>query len=445
MKWTITLSQRIWISFAILIVLIGLIIAIVYPFYIQETLIDDTFYTIEQEQWNILHHQNPNNYSGNPELEGSENQPTTRTILNRVVLEDAEIPKNDSVLKTMMLQAKDQKRASKRYQLTLKGTTLFYVIRKIEVNTESGYLISYTWDTYTQRMMHKLWSRLLFIFILAGIFSLFIAAWLARYLKRPLNILGRRFDEIAHFNWQKPFEWKNNDEFGQLSAQFERMRVNLLRYDESQKHFLQQASHELKTPIMIIQSYAQSAKDGIYPQGDLDDTMDVIINEASQMEKRVRKLIYYAKVDSLREKAPVFTRVVFGDLANELKERFATQRPSVTIHVEGGQNEWYVDEEQWRILLENLLENALRYAKENVWLTTESTDLYTRLIVKNDGHPIPDDEMMNLFEPFRKGKQGQFGLGLSIVKRIVDRHSGTISIQNEQPNGVAFIVTISHK
>ncbi|WKB36697.1 HAMP domain-containing protein [Terrilactibacillus sp. S3-3] len=169
------------------------------------------------------------------------------------------------------------------------------MVRQIEVNTESGYLISYMWDTYTNELMQKLWSRLVFIFILAGILSLFIAFWLARYLKRPLDVLGRRFEEIARLNWEKPFEWKSGDEFERLSAQFEKMRLNLIRYDESQKIFLQQASHELKTPIMVVQSYAQSVKDHIFPKGGLNDSMDVIINEASQMGGGVQAALFYPR------------------------------------------------------------------------------------------------------------------------------------------------------
>lgn len=441
-KWTLT--KRIWLSFAFLIVMIGVIIAFVYPFSIQEALEEDSFATIEQEQLQDVLHQNPGNLAVDKSgMSFLERQQAAKSVGNLLVV-NGHIqgdPVPASVWRQMNRHVKQQRGETGRYQLQYHGAVLYYVVRQIEVNTESGYLISYMWDTYTNELMQKLWARLVFIFILAGILSLFIAFWLARYLKRPLDVLGRRFEEIARLNWEKPFEWKSGDEFERLSAQFEKMRLNLIKYDESQKIFLQQASHELKTPIMVVQSYAQSVKDHIFPKGGLDDSMDVIINEASQMEKRVRKLLYFTRVDSLREQPLNLAKIHFGDLALLMKERLSTQRPSVSIHVKGEDVPLWVDAEQCQILLENLTENAMRYARNNIWMIAESEGGETKIVVKNDGRPIPKQDMAALFEPFRKGEKGQFGLGLAIVKRVVEHHGGRINVTNDE-DGVAFVITL---
>ncbi|RYL93047.1 HAMP domain-containing histidine kinase [Sporolactobacillus sp. THM7-4] len=443
-KWTLT--KRIWLSFALLIVMIGVIMVIVYPFSIQSALREDSFTTIEQEQLQNVLHQDTGDYGvDNPGPNFLDRQQASKSVGNLLVDDDfnqllgSTIP--SSVFHQMEARSKHQKSGVGHYELEYRGATLYYVVRRVQVNTETGYLISYMWDTYTNALMHKLWTRLVFIFILAGILSLFIAFWLARYLKRPLDILGRRFEEISKLNWEKPFEWKGDDEFERLSSQFEKMRLNLMSYDESQKMFLQQASHELKTPIMVVQSYAQSVKDGIYPKGGLDDSMDVIIKEAAQMEKRVRKLLYFTRVDSLREQKSRYALVKFGSLANLVKQRLITQRPDIQIHVSGEELNIWVDPEQWQTVLENLVENGLRYAKQNIWMNARQHDTETEITVKNDGQTIPEDQVEALFEPFEKGNKGQFGLGLAIVKRIVHYHKGRIRVRNDR-DGVAFIISL---
>jgi two-component system sensor histidine kinase CssS len=423
------------------------IIGLVYPFSLQKALKEDSFAIIEQEQTRDVLQQADNFSLPSSDVGFIERQQAERSVGNILIvdghgrLEGDLVPTN--VMNKMKNNADDQSSKVGRYQLDYKGATVFYVIRKLDADPHSAYLISYMWDTYRNQMMKKLWNRLLYVLVLASILALAIAVWLTRYLKQPLDALGVRFEEIARLNWEKPFEWKSGDEFERLSTQFENMRRNLLRYDESQKHFLQQASHELKTPIMVIESYAQSVKDGIYPQGSLDDTMDIIIDEAAQMDKRVRKLLYFTRVDSLRDEKPILNTIAFGPIAEKVKESLAQPRPGLTVEISGHETPLHVDQEQWMIVLENLMENALRYAQKYIKLKAAIIDQHTQITIENDGLLIPEEELKEMFIPFKKGRKGQFGLGLAIVKRIVDRHDGSIEVKN-QSNGVVFIVRLPY-
>ncbi|GGL42923.1 sensor histidine kinase [Sporolactobacillus putidus] len=443
-KWTLT--RRIWLSFALLVSIIGIIMTVVYPYSIQSALKEDSFETIEQEQLQNVLHQDSGNYGVDNSGSGFlDRQQAVKAVGNLLIDSNYRQilgnPIPASVFNEMKARIRRQKAGSQRYELVYHGSTLYYVVRRVNANLETGYLISYMWNTYTNELMHKLWARLIFIFILTGILGLFIAFWLARYLKRPLDILGSRFEEISRLNWEKPFEWKGDYEFERLSSQFEKMRLNLMKYDESQKVFLQQASHELKTPIMVVHSYAQSVKDGIYPKGDLMDSMDVIIHESEQMEKRVRKLLYFTRFDSLRSQKFHFTRMTFGEIALFIQKRLMTQRPDIKIHVQGEETAVWGDKEQWQTVFENLVENGLRYAEQNIWMIAEERNGETILIVKNDGRPIPENKMEAMFEPFEKGEGGQFGLGLAIVNRIVLHHQGRIKVENSG-DGVAFIISV---
>lgn len=442
-KWTLT--KRIWLSFALLILLIGFILSLVYPFLIKSALREDSFDTIEYVQRTLYLGKGNYGFGGQSKDELTR-QYAAKAVGNVVVNAnftqvDGNLIRQRAVYNKMVRQMMNQKTASRRYEMDYHGATLYYVISKIYTNIDSGYYISYMWDTYPNELMRKLWLRMIYILIVVGILSLFTAFWLARYLKRPLDILGNRFEEISRMNWEKPFEWKGDEEFERLSAQFEKMRLNLIKYDRSQKNFIQQASHELKTPIMVIHSYAQAIKDKIYPKGGLNESVDVIIDEADQMERRVKKMLYFTRYDSLKDRKTIRRLTRFGNLASEIRKRLSVQRRSIVIHISGEDIPVYGDREQLGTILENLVENGLRYANNNLWMRAEQAGGKTILSVENDGPMISADEQRTIFRPFEKGKKGQFGLGLAIVERIVKAHNGTVRAENRSDR-VAFVITL---
>ena len=93
-------------------------------------------------------------------------------------------------------------------------------------------------------------------------------------------------------NGNEPIEVDREDEIGKLGKSIEQLRNQLIYQDEMQQSFLQNISHELKTPVMVIRSYSQAIRDGIYPKGDLDCSVKVIDEEAERLEKRIKNLLY---------------------------------------------------------------------------------------------------------------------------------------------------------
>ncbi|WP_096201487.1 sensor histidine kinase [Bacillus sp. FJAT-45350] len=437
----VNLTQRIWLSFISLIVLVGLSIVLIYPISIKGTLTEETYRIIEQEQARFA---NPYSDYFNPptsELDFIERREAERSVGHLFLLNQYGTLRGDpvpnEVVQEMGENAFKQQTRRGRYELTYGGATLFYVISKVQTSNEEAYQISYMWDTYRDQMVNRMWERLVYIMIVTSALSLIPALWLKGYLRQPLIILGNHFEQISKRNWQEPFKWKGDEDFQKLSDQFEMMRQNLMRYDRAQKTFIQHASHELKTPIMIIKSYAQSVKDGILPKENIEQTMDVIMEEAQRMERRVKDMIYFTKLDSLSEVKPKVDEVIFGSVAFQLEERFRVQREDVTFMIEGADVRFWGDSEQIQVLLENFIENALRYAKDKIWIRAIVEDDEVILTVENNGEKIDEEDMSVLFVPFHKGNKGQFGLGLAIVKRIAELHFGTPYVENTD-RGVSF-------
>ena len=443
----LNLTQRIWFSFISILLFVGLLIGIIYPLSLNSTLTEETYRIIEQEQTRYTNPYGQHMVPPNSDLDFIERREAERSVghlflMNQFgTLEGDPVP-ND-VLAEMGEKAQDQVSRRGRYELNFNDATLFYVVFKVYTTSGEAYHISYMWDTYRDQMVNRLWSRLSVIMLIAGLMSLIPAFWLKSYLKSPLNTLGNHFEKIADRNWKEPFHWEGDKDFEKLSGQFEIMRQNLIRFDSAQKTFIQHASHEMKTPIMVVKSYAQSVKDGILPKGNIEETMDVIIQESDRMEKRVRDMLYYTKLDSLKEAPMDWSEFPFGAIAYDLENRFRVARDDISIQVKGDDTRINGDRELLSVLLENLIENGLRYSESTIIMKAEDKKDHTLITVWNDGDPIPEDEVDHIFTPFSKGNKGQFGLGLAIVKRISELHSGSPSVKNEE-GGVTFYIRLSN-
>ncbi|GAJ98978.1 two-component sensor histidine kinase [Geomicrobium sp. JCM 19055] len=318
---------------------------------------------------------------------------------------------------------------------------MFYVIKQFDSEDNDNYLISFMWDSYRDSLINSLWGNFVYLLILTTAFTLLPAIWLTRYLRKPLRLLGNHFEQIAKRNWKEPFHWKGDEDFQKLSDQFELMRQNLIRHDKAQKTFIQHASHELKTPIMVVKTYAQSVKDGILPKNTVEESMDVILQEANRMDKRVKDMLYFTKLGAMKTETINRERISFGELAYRLEERYRIQRPDLSFVIQGAEIQFHGDLEQIQILLENLIENAMRYAETGIWISAKQSLHHVTLYVENDGEPIPEDERHAIFDPFRKGNKGQYGLGLAIVKQIVELHHGEHHVENSKGR-VSFQMTI---
>lgn len=276
-------------------------------------------------------------------------------------------------------------------------------------------------------------------YTLGGLIAL-ILIWVVSLI-RPLNQI-KNYINKARYGENAELSIGRNDEIGEVAEAIVSMNNELLEQQHIRDEMIQNISHDLKTPIATIKSYSESIKDGVYPYGTLEQSVDVIGENADRLEKKVYSLITFNKVGYLEdnkdigilnlEMAPIIEKAILGcsvlrndiSFANDIDE-------SVYFHGE---------EEPWRTVVENLLDNALRYAKRTVKITlSEGT-----LEVYNDGECIEQDRLDKLFKPYEKGTKGKFGLGLSIVKKVCETYGYNVTGEN-MANGVVFRIYTTKK
>lgn len=291
-------------------------------------------------------------------------------------------------------------------------------------------------------MSHTLFKQLLFILIVVILLSWIPSIWLAKYLSRPLVTLEKHVKQISKQDWDDPVIVDREDEIGKLGHTIEDMRQKLIQKDETERTLLQNISHDLKTPVMVIRGYTQSIKDGIYPKGDLENTIEVIEGEAEKLEKKIKDLLYLTKLDYLLRQERQYGTFDIQEVIKEVVERLKWSKKELNWKIDLEEETMLTgDQEQWSKLLENVLENQIRYAETCIEISVRSTKKHTLITIKNDGPHIEEEMLSSLYEPFNKGKKGEFGIGLSIVKRILTLHHADMTIRNDQ-TGVCYSISV---
>ncbi|MDH7578094.1 MAG: HAMP domain-containing sensor histidine kinase [Bacillota bacterium] len=341
-------------------------------------------------------------------------------------------------------EAKEQKGDSQRYSGQVGGRKIFYVITRSNVRGRNVFLVSYMWDSYREDLVQTLFKRLVLIMSFVFLLSWVPSLGLARYLSNPLVTLEKRVKKLANRDWHEPIQLQREDEIGRLGQSVEQLRTHLIRQDEAQQSFLQHISHELKTPVMVIRSYVQSIRDGIYPKGDLTSTVQVIEEEAERLEKRIRNLLYLTKLDYMATHKPLHETFDMTQLIREVIERLRWRRRDLDWSLKLSPVKSKGDIEQWRVALENLFDNQIRYAREQIKISLApggSSNGTALMHIWNDGPAIEQEILDRLFQKFNKGYKGEFGLGLAVVQRIASLHGAKIWAVNEE-KGVSFYLEI---
>jgi signal transduction histidine kinase len=206
----------------------------------------------------------------------------------------------------------------------------------------------------------------------------------------------------------------------------------LSSYDSEQKTFFQNVSHELRTPLMSIKLHAEGIEHGVMEQV---KSSRIIIDEVDRLSEMVEDLLYISRMHSLPQEIEMQKndlRETLSRCAQNLKS-VADQKGIQYIFAFSDQPVLFTyNEKHMYRALYNLIDNALGYAKSRVALTCRIEDGKILVAVEDDGEGIATDVLPHIFKRFYKGPQGKQGIGLSIVKSIIEMHHGGITVDCDE-------------
>ncbi len=287
---------------------------------------------------------------------------------------------------------------------------------------------------------------LFIILALSSMIAALISSLAAKKISAPFSALNDHIGAIAERNFGAKILLSVDDEMQDLVSNINVMSDKLESYDKAQKTFLQNASHEFRTPLMSIQSYAEGIKYGVVEN---TEAAEIIIDETKRMTRMVEDLLYLSRLDTIEEDyrlEPVNLNDILQTCVERMKGIASKENIEITAQLPEETANIHADEEMLTRAITNIIGNCIRYARTAVKITCaiNPEDNKIEIAISDDGPGFDCEELPVVFQRFYKGKKGNSGLGLAISKAVVEKHGGSISAGNTG-KGALFIFVLPIK
>jgi signal transduction histidine kinase len=330
------------------------------------------------------------------------------------------------------------------------------LIRDIDTGEEVGTVTIAINEDFVTAESRKFLISILYPKLIQGlittIVAMLLAAWLSRRITAPVIALTDATQAIAKSGETRILPVNSSDELGQMSASFNQMMTSLETQRELRKRLIDDVAHELSTPLSVIRLEAKGMRDGFKPP---EEAADQIMDEVDLLSNMVYDLSWLAETDSgaLRFETDSHN---FGQLLTNEVERWQLQAQVADIElvlqpIPADLPLIQMDAIRISQALGNLIENALQHTPQGgrITIQCELDGDSTVVSVCDNGTGIPADDLPHIFERFyrtdssRQTGSGGRGLGLTIVKQIVEAHQGEVWADSELGTGSCLYFRLS--
>ena len=308
--------------------------------------------------------------------------------------------------------------------------------------------------------MRKMWEEMFFATVLILVFTSFaLSFWIYRGVISPLEQLKKATQNIKEGNLDFTVEGSSVKEINDLCDDFEEMRIRLkenaeekVEFDKENKELISNISHDLKTPITAVKGYVEGIMDGVANTPEkMDKYIRTIYNKANEMDRLINELTFYSKIDTNRipytfAKIPIAD--YFEDCVEELSLDLEAQGVDLTyfnyLHDEPVV---IADAEQLKRVINNIVSNSIKYMdKLHKVINIRLRDVgdFVQVEIEDNGKGIANKDLVKIFDRFyrtdasRNSTRGGSGIGLSIVKKILEDHGGKVWATSKEGVGTTM-------
>lgn len=294
--------------------------------------------------------------------------------------------------------------------------------------------ISITNDSYIKQMKQDILWKILPVILITFILVVGLILLWSRKLVKKIEHLKQKVDNISNEEYHDTYKYDEDDELKMLSDTIDEMRITLKEQEEYKNQMYQNISHDFKTPLTVIKSYIEAIEDGVETS---DKGLSIINDEIKKLELKVHSLLYLNKLnyikdsDNFRKEKTDVALIIRSAIDN-----YKIQAPNLKWEISIDKSSIFTGtQDMWEAVIYNLLGNFIRYANKKIKITIKKGTI----TLYNDGPNIDPNILSDIFTPYKKGINGQFGLGLSIVKKTMFYCGYEITVKNEK-KGVSFMI-----
>ena len=307
-------------------------------------------------------------------------------------------------------------------------------------------------------------SDLVFVVCLVvPIIVICLVLWIYHSVVTPIHMLQVAAQNIKNGNLDFEVEVHNQDEIGELCEDFEEMRKRLkdnaeekLRSEQQNKELISNISHDLKTPITAIKGYVEGLMDGVADTPEKQNKyLQTVYSKAIDMDRLINELSFYSKIDT--NKIPyTFHRInvvgYFEDCAEDLGRELEDEHIGFTYeNFVDTSVQMIADAEQIKRVINNIVGNSKKYSdksEKEIHMTVKDVGDFVQIEIEDNGRGIAAKDLPYIFDRFyrtdasRNSSKGGSGIGLSIVKKIMEDHGGKIWVSSKEGVGTTMYLVL---
>lgn len=319
-----------------------------------------------------------------------------------------------------------------------------------------GYLLAESGSTFQssqfeENFLAKIKQATLQAALLAGVIGLILAMVLTALLLRPIRELTKAASQLAAGNYAHRVTVKEPKELASLGLAFNQMAISIEQAGKNRKAMTADIAHELRTPLAVQRAQLEAMQDHVYPL--TEENLDGVLKQNLLLSRMVDDLRILAMADAGALNL-IKDRINFLELVQDMVDRFQAQAAEKNIHIQytsqAQQVEIEADAERIQQILNNLMQNGLRYTPEHgtISITLKNDTNTITLEVHDSGEGIPEEALPYIFERFyradkaRDREKGGFGLGLAIARQLAQAHDGSLTAENHPQGGALFRLRI---
>jgi signal transduction histidine kinase len=289
--------------------------------------------------------------------------------------------------------------------------------------------------------------------VIGLVIALALAVLISDSIARPLRTIGRAARRIADGDYQQRVPVGRPREVGDLALAFNQMAARVAASQQTQREFLANVSHDLRTPLTSIQGFSQAIAEGVTSDpGSAARAAQIIHDEAARLNRMVDSLLDLARIEAHQGAArrePLDLAELLRGTVERLEARLRERGLSLQLDLARDLPRVRGDGDRLAQVFTNLLDNALEHTPSGgtIRLGAQRAEEGVRVTVQDTGTGIPAADLPHIFDRFyqvdksrQRGRRAGMGLGLAICRQIVEAHGGTITLASEEGRGTTATV-----
>ncbi len=309
----------------------------------------------------------------------------------------------------------------------------------------------------------NLYLRILLLIITIAVISLILITAISKSIFNGLNNIQTSSSQLAEGKLDSPISYNEDphkqNEFICILKSLEKMRCELVEIQERKNHFIMGISHDLRTPVAVIKGYSEAIQDDVITdKEEIKKSIELIEQKATQLEGMIDTLINFMKLNIKEIKENLvkdsITKIIndfgkYAQITGTLFKRNVTVNISINEDIQVPLNIQLVQRS-----FENIFSNAIRYTRENdsidisAYAKKNNNKNYLFLKIKDSGYGIDKKDLDYIFDLFYRGTTSRqeegMGIGLAVVKNIMDTHGWEISVESQKGKGSCFTIKIPY-